>query len=490
VKARGIPFNSALVATVMFAIAIFPHEISAQSNPVPPQTVPPRPRLEMYQVRPETDVTLGVWNGKESVYGIGPGEYVSIYRNGDRLMVYALDQNGKQIPNLEITATSTAYEVLTGVQAKEQRKVYVDRPDGENLVLDRAAGEDPINKLLNPGTARADNRTPLPLKESVLRWARDPDTGEMRFMNFYGVQTKKAGIQWANSDAIAYRERTHKPADQQPGAALEATGPCTECVTQAPLKPPPEVKSIAKIITGEADKAIEELVDKVFGQVGSCVHNGAPTPEVRKKLVDDLCRADVSKFPKKADGKPFTNTDLLNIGLLTRTQYGEMGGKCLAKGEEYGQAVTKVILNRLEYATVNPKRGRADFIRTEKYSCEDDLSRVMLNGRQFNVWLDGEKAGRWALCPPSAVKQKFFGGNIASADQVRLFRRAVKNAVRAVVTRDQVKTEWQDFKSLYYTSNLERPKLERVANPSINGMALMDPKCMMVYNDPKNSWRP
>ena len=469
-----------------------PRFISAQPKPVPPQTVPPRPQLEVFQIRPSFDHQIGVWDHSKGdiAYALGPGEYVSVYRNGDRLMVWALDQNGKPVPNLEITARSAAAESFVGIRPRETRNVFVDRPDGENLVLDRSAGEDPIAKLINPGTARADNRTPLPLKETVLRWARDPETGEFRYMNFYGVQTKKAGVQWANSDAISHRERTHKPVEQQETPPMEAAGPCTECVNQPTAKPPPEAKAITRIVISATDRAIDELVEKLLPIIGSCLHNGAPDPAVRKKLVDTLCATDVSKLPQKSDGKPFTNTDLLNIGLLTRTQYGEMGGKCLAKGAEYGQAVTKIILNRLEFAETNPKLGRPDFIRSDKYSCEDDLSRVMLNGRQFNVWLDGEKAGRWALCPPAFENQKFFGGHIASKDQVRNFRRALKNSVRTVMMRKEVKNEWADMKSLYYTSNLERPKLERVVDPKINGLTLLDPKCMMVFNDPKNPWRP
>lgn len=201
-------------------------------------------------------------------------------------------------------------------------------------------------------------------------------------------------------------------------------------------------------------------------------------------------------------GRRITREDLINIDVLARTIYSEMG-KCFENGVEYPMAVAKVALNRTDFLEQNGfsscwSNGRNfqdPFMVSDTTGGESrpTLSRVLTAKDQFSVWnprIGGQfnKSGlQQALCPP-ASHQNYYWKTTANGAKIQTppFEREIWNktlqiAVEAVLFPDQFRERTQGVPDFFYTSGvLTQSGRDRVLR-QIGNRQLASQSCLNLF---------
>lgn len=175
-------------------------------------------------------------------------------------------------------------------------------------------------------------------------------------------------------------------------------------------------------------------------------------------------------------GRRVTRDDLINIDVLARTIYSEMG-KCFENGVEYPMAIAKVALNRADFLERNGfsscwSKGR-NF--QDPFNVSDTtgggnrptLSRVLTAKDQFSVWNPRDKgtfnkAGlQQALCPP-ASHQNYYWKTTSNGHRARtppfereIWAKTLEISIQAVLFPERFKERTRGVPDFFYTSRLQ-----------------------------------
>lgn len=174
-------------------------------------------------------------------------------------------------------------------------------------------------------------------------------------------------------------------------------------------------------------------------------------------------------------GRRITRDDLINIDVLARTIYSEMG-KCFENGIEYPMAIAKVAMNRADFLEQNGfsscwSNGRNfqdpfNVSDTVGGQTRPTLSRVLTAKDQFSVWnatIGGQfnKSGlQQALCPPASHQNHYWKTTPSGARiQTPPFEREIWNntlqiAVEAVLFPERFRERTAGVPDFFYTSGI------------------------------------
>lgn len=201
-------------------------------------------------------------------------------------------------------------------------------------------------------------------------------------------------------------------------------------------------------------------------------------------------------------GRRVTREDLINIDVLARTIYAEMGS-CFDNGIEYPMAIAKVALNRADFLEQNGfsscwANGRNfqdpfNVSTTNGGRSRPTLSRVLTADNQFSVWnprIGGQfnKSGlQQALCPPASHQNYYWKATAAGARvQTPAFEREIWNktiqiAVEAVLFPERFRERTAGVPDFFYTSGiLKQSSRERVIR-QIGNRQLASQSCLNLF---------
>lgn len=219
--------------------------------------------------------------------------------------------------------------------------------------------------------------------------------------------------------------------------------------------------------------------------LGSCLpmtgdyHNNVVRTIANKKTPT------LAKQIRAADGSvqvvPTTTADWVSMDALARTLYAEMAG-CFSKGSQYPEAVAKVITNRVDFAKKYPKMG-ARFLQQKDNEIRGDITNIVFKDKQFAVWSRGDAARQMAMCPPVSSDKDFWAGRKPPANELKIWKEAVRIASEVVLTGESFRKRTSDMKALYYTSNFELSKADYkpIQNATIGGKAVPMSRCVQLW---------
>ncbi len=405
------------------------------------------------------------------VYRISPGERFKIKsetRDGGYI-VEGRDVQGK--PRDFFVAPSKDIRRLSASQ--EDQKVFIDLPDHR---VSRAL------RGLNDGkvVAKLDNKSDLQLKDVVLQETGQKDRNGWSVQGRYLVSSKNGEEGWIDKNEAASRKREGVLSKFD----ASANGACVG--TLGPMLQSPD-QTLSGLLADLCDEAVGKQMPAIFKAVGACVKDDEIEDKYRKLAKNKVLAAwPQVKNLRRTNGEPATKTDLVNIDLLARTLYGEME-TCSQKSEAYPRAVSKLILNRADFAKANPSRASL-FIDPDraKEPNENELTNAILKRKQFSPWNVSDPTAPRILCPPTDTKKPYGIGRAPIPDEIATWKAMVTIAAQSVLGDKSYKNRSRDMRDLYFTSNGAKIEgLERVKNVSVGGEKITDPSCLMMWKDPK-----
>ncbi len=284
---------------------------------------------------------------------------------------------------------------------------------------------------------------------------------------------------------------------------------------------------IHKQILQPADEKVKKAADALYGVIGRCEIDppltAAPKSWNQKTpIYDQVVLKNIQAQSKRLPmisaqaGVSISPQQLIEIDMLARTLYGEMG-KCEYRGPQYSQMVARVILNRAEFEKGYKTKMKdtaftkeSDFFKMKHREDETEIQAVMSTARQFNPWDQyfykrdkknkepianfNESGLSQALCPPSSP-DKYWGSYLNANSETKVseleqktWQDIAKIATEAILFPEQFKEKTKPVADifLFQTKITKGQKMDvfqgqpRVSR-SIQGRALNVETCAVVY---------
>lgn len=286
-------------------------------------------------------------------------------------------------------------------------------------------------------------------------------------------------------------------------------------------------EQIEKQVIKPAEENVAKAANALYGVIGRCEIDPpltkAPWSWSKKIPVYDQVvlkniKAQAKRLPmiSAQAGVNITQDQLIEIDMMARTLYGEMG-KCEYRGPQYSQMVARVILNRAEFEKkyMAKMKDRAftkesEFFKMNHRSDETEIQAVMSSARQFNPWDQyfyktdkktkkkveefNESGLSQALCPPSSPDiywGSYLNANsetkVSSAEQ-KIWQDVAKIATEAILFPKQFKEKTNSVSDifLFQTKLSKNQKMDRFQGQprvkrSIQGRPIDVETCAVIY---------
>jgi hypothetical protein len=239
---------------------------------------------------------------------------------------------------------------------------------------------------------------------------------------------------------------------------------------------------------------LNKATNHVYELIGECAIEPAtklPKKLPKENIFDALVYNRVKKHKLPAiyneKGQQITHDELVTIDALARTIYGEMG-KCFKKGLQYPIAAALVAVNRYDNKP-RFKEWTSSYTK-RKVASVPPLTKIVTTPEKFNNWMkkNGDKPNgplHHSLCPPRAVNKPFWKANMASQDQVDIWKNAVRIATEAVMFPSKFKARSPAMKNInFYTSGLGQYNNYLQVFPFVNDRPLEHFDCIEMWKEP------
>ena len=303
--------------------------------------------------------------------------------------------------------------------------------------------------------------------------------------------------------SLAYARQESPSENAETQQLIDAVFPLAEGDVIFPCGPwasglPLQVKLTSEAVAATAvPQGLDAVVERLMPVIGSCLLKGKDLE--LPSLDGEGVAFDQTLLPywnakndkvKGLDGKVVSKVDLVSIDALARTLYGEMA-ICFGKGLEYPQAVTKIVLNRVDFITENPKR-KSLFTRGKPHELKSPLTQVLMSPYQFSTWnkRHGKKPNhslKHVLCPPSRADAPFYAGHKPPKGEQKIWRQALTIAAQAVLEAKKFKQRTGGVKEYYYTSGLGKFQGNdfKRTYPSIGDKKITNARCVETWEEVK-----
>ncbi|MFN7825407.1 MAG: hypothetical protein ACK5P6_08600 [Pseudobdellovibrionaceae bacterium] len=273
-----------------------------------------------------------------------------------------------------------------------------------------------------------------------------------------------------------------------------------------------QLGDIADATQRQVQGSLKRVSDLIAPHVGKC----AIQPPLRKNPGWDLNKTiydqsalrllNLRNVPqaqiRQNLGRNLSREDLINIDVLARTLYSEMG-RCYDDGPQYPLGVAKVILNRTEFLEKNgfnqcwaDRRPFQDPFRvwdTRGDEGRPAMSQVITAKDQFSVW--NPRIGnqfnyqglQQALCPPAQGQNHYWktenGRKIPVPDFEReIWKDSIEIATQAVLYPQKFQARTRDINNIYfYTSGIPNFMGLRRVTLKADGKGIVAGRCLNLF---------
>lgn len=443
-------------------------------------------------VDPKAEASVPVYDASGAqVTHILPGEMITLKgrRPDGWYIVKARGADGKELEFFidPKTLNDDQGRPLAAYTAPNARTIKLgDGREGSVLGIDEP-GMDPVICAFGDGE-KCVKQTPgseIEVEEAILTIQVDPTSSKPRWTNYY-----RAKGHWYESDDTRNVDPSWSLRDDLP----------LDCDPAPSVIAPDDRQALDDLLatleeTGKA--GAESQLEQVLSVVGAC--ESMETTDYKKAIVDKLSRRSLPPLIKEhrtssgLQSAPATKADWVSIDVMARTLYAEMAS-CFKHGAHYPEAVAKIAVNRVDFASDPQTKLRASlFIDTrDSNPLHSPLTKVFFRKGQFSVWNKDDPARRMTMCPPSNASKNFWAGHPPTPEETKIWREAVRIATEAVLSGSSFRRRTKDMTSVYYNVNqdLSGQGYKRVRGASVGGDSLSRGRCIQVWNHPDVKWRP
>lgn len=239
------------------------------------------------------------------------------------------------------------------------------------------------------------------------------------------------------------------------------------------------INTCQRLLYGEPDPVVaaQALIER------DCLVTDGKASFTERKLIPHIEEKIKKNWPGttgKDDGMPVDLEDWINIELLARLIYAELGSTPAAKcPDAYLKAIGRIVLNLSQFSAKDETGRYKQFIDKNKRSdwIGSYTTEVITKYGAFSSLLSTDPANRMFLCPQTTPNDP---ENYAG------WRRSLKTAVDIIVHRERFLKETSEVKSLFYTDSGVKidPKFTLVTGVHVDGIEINNPKCIQLWKDP------
>jgi hypothetical protein len=273
-----------------------------------------------------------------------------------------------------------------------------------------------------------------------------------------------------------------------------------------------QLENIAEATQRQAQGSMNRVADLIGPHVGKCAIQPPlrrnPGWDLNKTIYDQsaLSLINLQNIPqakiRQNLGRNITRKDLINIDVMARTLYSEMG-RCYDDGPQYPLGVAKVILNRTEFLEKNSfnqcwsdgRQFQDPFMVSATRGDEGRpvMSQVVTAKDQFSVW--NPRIGnqfnyqglQQALCPPAQGQNQYWktanGRRVPVPEFEReIWKQSIEIATQAVLYPQQFQARTRDINNIYfYTSGIPNFMGLRRVTLKADGKGIVAGRCLNLF---------
>lgn len=347
--------------------------------------------------------------------------------------------------------------------------------------------------------------------EKQTKTVTNPITGRSEKVDFIKVKfeynrngIRKSAVGWLDEDFL--QEAPFQNRYQNPKAVAKKE-PKIECPpkTNTETKNREDISAVSTAIEQTLTANAKQVASVIGPMIGRCPMSPPPAKSklARSGLFYDkqilgpmqsIARANAPKTISTQFGKvTLTPKQIIDIDILARSVYGEMGG-CLDKNRNYGLAVAKVVLNRTKLVDSGAGKGKLfTQPRHEKlhHPSKSTIAKVLTDPKQFSIWNreqanDPSDLNILRVMCPSRDKSTYNWKNKEPNEQdLRAWQKSLEIAIEAVAFPQQFNQMTSKVTQFYYTSGVDLgTKGYQNVSPRIAGSKINNPRCIWLWKAP------
>ncbi len=339
----------------------------------------------------------------------------------------------------------------------------------------------------------------------------NPITGKSEKVDFIKVKfeynrngIRKSAVGWLDEDFL--QEAPFQNRYQNP-KSLPAKTPKQECPpkTNAETKNREDIGAVSTAIEQTLTTNAKQVASVIGPMIGRCPMSPPPSKSKLTKNglfydkqilgpMQSIARANAPKTITTQFGKvTLTPKQLIDIDILARSVYGEMGG-CLDKNRNYGLAVAKVVMNRTKLVESGAGKGKL-FTQPRHenlhHPSKSTIAKVLTDPKQFSIW-NREQANDptdlnilRVMCPSRDKSTYNWKNKEPNEQDLRAWQKSLEIAIEAIAFPQQFNQMTAKVTQYYYTSGVDLgSKGYQNVTPRIAGTRINNPRCIWLWKAP------